>query len=198
MDKFAPMFLTLIETSSNQSFIFSTNKLRENIGASELTYRAGTQWVLSAIALEVPGMARSGLWTADGTQLRRNLLDSSRNPAIEEPSSTGLEIIVAASGKAMFLSHSREVAQKIIRRVTKKALEEAPGLNICGYIHPFDWDNECLGDAVQTIHKQFEAYRNQQSTPSQRVEGATARVKAEAEVAERETRRRLAASFPSH
>ena len=156
------MFLTLIETSSNQSFIFSTNKLRENIGASELTYRAGTAWVLDAIALEVPGMARSGLWTPDGTQLRRNLMDSSRNPAIEEPSSTGLEIIVAASGKAMFLSHGRDVAQKIIRRVTKQALENAPGLSICGYIHPFDWDTECLGDAVQTIHKQLEAYRNQQ------------------------------------
>lgn len=162
------MFLTLIETSSNQSFIFSTNKLRENIGASELTYRAGTQWVLDAIAQDVPGMARSGLWTPDGRQLRRNLLEPSRNPAIKGDASPGLEIIVAASGKAMFLSHRRDVAQKIIRRVTQRALEDAPGLNVCGYIHPFDWDKECLGDAVRTIHQQFEVYRNQRRTPNQR------------------------------
>lgn len=163
------MFLTLIETSSNQSFIFSTNKLKENIGASELTYRSGTQWVLAAIAHEVPGMTLAGLWTPDGNQLRQNLLDPKRNPPIEkEELSTGLEIIVAASGKAMFLSHSRDVAKNIIRQVTRRALQDAPGLNICGYTHPFNWNEECLGDAVQAIHKQFEVYRNQRRTPNQR------------------------------
>jgi hypothetical protein len=43
------MHLLHIETSGNQSFIFSTNKLRENVGASELIWRIG-QFAAAAAA----------------------------------------------------------------------------------------------------------------------------------------------------
>ncbi len=159
--------LALVETSGNQNYIFSSNKLRENIGASELTYRAGTKWVLEAIAAIVPGSKSLSLWTPDGTQLRRNLLNSDRNPAIET-SKLGIEVIVAASGKAIFLTKDEDTAQQIIRQVTRKALEEAPGLDVCGVIQEFDWDIQCMGDAISQVHEHFEAYRNQRITPQHR------------------------------
>lgn len=40
--------LVFIETSSNQSYLFTTNKLKENIGASQLTRLMGTQWAKDA------------------------------------------------------------------------------------------------------------------------------------------------------
>ncbi|WP_315783307.1 MULTISPECIES: hypothetical protein [unclassified Bradyrhizobium] len=42
--------LVLIETGGNQDFVFATNKLRQNIGASELIHRIGTTFVLAAVA----------------------------------------------------------------------------------------------------------------------------------------------------
>ena len=160
-------YLALVETSGNQNYIFSSNKLRENIGASELTYRAGTKWILEAIAAIVPGAKPLSLWKTDGTQLRHNLLNPDRNPTIEN-STLGIEVIVAASGKAIFLTTERKPAEQIIQQVTRTALKESPGLDVCGVIQEFDWDTQCMGDAIHHIHEQFEAYRNQRITPQHR------------------------------
>ncbi len=42
-------YAVLIETASNQRTIFQTNRLRENIGASQLIYRVGTDFVGKAV-----------------------------------------------------------------------------------------------------------------------------------------------------
>ena len=135
------MYLVLIETSGNQNYIFSTNKLRENIGASQLTYLAGTKWVIGAVA-KVDGNSRLDLWTDKGSeQLRKKLLDRELNPPIEA-TNFNIELVLAASGKAMLLVKDRDKAQAVIRQVTLQALKEAPGLEISGVIHEFDWQQE--------------------------------------------------------
>lgn len=147
------MHLILIETSGNQNYIFATNKLRENVGASELTYRVGTQWVLEAVE-DVGGP--SGLWADNTAQLRRNLLNPQLNrPIIED--GVKVEVIVATSGKAFLLVKAREIGQEIIRQVTTKAIEEAPGLDVCGVIsNHFEWEEKLLGEVNREVHGRFD------------------------------------------
>ncbi|MGK7875815.1 MAG: hypothetical protein AB4426_21715 [Xenococcaceae cyanobacterium] len=157
------MFLVLLETSGNQNFIFATNKLRENIGASELTYRAGTQWVLNAVG-KITQNERLRVWP-DSDRLRNLLIDSKLNPPIENSDST-VEIIIAASGKALLLAKKKDTAQKIIREVTRKALQEAPGIDICGVWVEFEWNEpKSLDAAIQKIYQEFQIVHSSLRSP---------------------------------
>jgi hypothetical protein len=159
------MYLVLIETSGNQSFIFSTNKLRENVGASEATYRACSQWVLEAVA-KITG---KNLWNTDSELLRKNLLNAQLNPAIEANEHHAVEVIVAASGKALLLTRTLEQAQQIIEQVTLTALKQAPGLEVCGAIEAFVWNGEHqLSEASRQLHQKFEVVRSLRPSPATR------------------------------
>jgi hypothetical protein len=161
------MYLALLETSANQQFIFSTNKLRENIGASELTYIAGSKWVVEAIANINNAITDQQIFESSSS-FRDWLLDNTKNRPIED-SAVKIEIILATSGKALFLAKEREDARSVIRQVTQKALREAPGLDICGVIsEEFDINVTPLSTINKQIHNKFESIRAQRPGPDSR------------------------------
>jgi hypothetical protein len=165
------MFLVLLETSGNQGYIFSTNKLRENVGASELTFRAGTKWVLDAVA-QNGGHPHLRVWNKNSrgeaevreNEIRCKLINSQWNPPLEEALNTAAEIILATSGKALILTRDEETARGIIRAVTLKALEEAPGLDIFGVFEEFNWERENLSDVNERVHRKFAEARSHNPT----------------------------------
>ncbi|MFN7949857.1 MAG: hypothetical protein U0Z53_31200 [Blastocatellia bacterium] len=159
------MYLILIETSGNQSYIFATNKLRENVGASELTYRAGTEWVLQA----VQDITDKPLWSENVATLRENLCRPDLNPPIDPNHPTAVEVITATSGKALLLVNDREVGRRIVRAVTRKALQEAPGLDVCGVISDeFDFNLRPIGTVNEAVHRKFEEARASRPAPALR------------------------------
>jgi hypothetical protein len=155
------MYLALIETSANQQFIFSTNKLSENIGASELTYIAGSKWVVEAVN-NVNGFPDIDPKTFEySDSFREWLLNDQKNHSINDDPKVKVkvEIIIATSGKALFLARKKEDARSVIRQVTQRALVEAPGLDICGVISEFDIEKDSLSTINKQIHQKFESVR---------------------------------------
>jgi hypothetical protein len=162
------MYLSLLETSGNQQFIFSTNKLSENIGASELTYVACSKWVVEAVT-EVNGSPLNNQKIFESSShLRDWLLNPAQNRSIQDQS-VKIEIILATSGKALFLAKDCEDAREVIRKVTQKALREAPGLDICGIISEnFDIATVSISTINKQIHQRFESVRANRPGPDSR------------------------------
>lgn len=149
------MFLILIETTSNQRYIFATNKLRENVGASELTYQIGTKIVMEAI-----GKREVVENDADGNKLRTFLLDALRNPFLDKDSHQ-IEVIAATSGKALLLTDDFNKAKEIVGFVTKHALKEMPGLTVHGAIVGVEDTLTDVHDRVSEVHRKLEEVRYQ-------------------------------------
>lgn len=156
------MNVVLIETSGNQRYIYSTNKLRENVGASELTYRVGTQLVLEAVQEETQKVIYEND-DLDGRKMRANLLDKKKNPELVQDGKK-VEVLTATSGKALLLVDKKETGKGIVKAVTERALREMPGLTVHGAISEGFGDlanNNFSGihEAVGFVHRRLEQIR---------------------------------------
>lgn len=149
--------LVLLETAGNQRYVFATNRLRENIGASELLYRIGTAFVVRAVAenggksykalaerIDPPKVdPRNGaaamprgepLTTAEFVRDLHRIGTNDPSPLDAD----GVEIVVATSGKALLLVRDPACAKRIVAAVTLRTLIEAPGAIVRGFIIPVD------------------------------------------------------------
>jgi hypothetical protein len=148
------MNLVLIETSGNQAFIFATNKLRENVGASELTARVGTRFVLEAV------QGAGGMIPPDNRDPKTYL-------AIGDRSS--VEVILAVSGKALLLVRDADLGRQLVNKVTLRALQEAPELEVRGVVsRDFDFEKDALHPLIGEVHREFEAVRSRLPGPAAR------------------------------
>ena len=165
------MNLVLIETSGNQRYIYSTNKLRENVGASDLTYRVGTQFVLEAVQEETQKAIYEDD-NLDGRMMRANLMDKTRNPELS-PNGNKVEVITATSGKALLLVQEEGIGKRIVKAVTARALREMPGLTVHGAISK-DFGNLANNDfsgiheEVGYVHRKIERVRYEMPNKEQR------------------------------
>jgi len=138
------MFLGLLETQGNQSFVYATNRERAARGASELLQVSTTSWLYEI--LKGPGEIKPSEMILE---LRERWLASPANNQWRESEHfSGLTVVVATSGRAVILSDNEESLRTLISQATEKVLRDAPGLSLVGSIEAIDENEEdCFGRA---------------------------------------------------
>ncbi|HXM57197.1 MAG TPA: hypothetical protein VOB72_17485 [Candidatus Dormibacteraeota bacterium] len=155
--------VVLLETSGNQRHIFATNKLRENVGASEQVYRSCRARLVEVLRrLGGPELPAGELELADA------LLDPTVNPPIGE-SQAAYEIVLAGSGIATVLAASSEHGLRLVDAITRGALREAPGLTLRGAVEPHDSARpNALREAERRARRRLRELRAELPSPAAR------------------------------
>ncbi len=140
----------VLEADGKQRYIFNSNKLRENVGASQIVHEVGTEFVRLAVEELNPDLAKA-------KHFDRAIGDAALNPPLEASSSPGIEVVVASSGKAEFLVKERAVAKALVADITLRALRSAPGLLVKGGIsQPFEMEGRGVEQAVREAYRRME------------------------------------------
>ena len=147
-------FLVFFETSGNQSYIFSTNKMKENIGASEVIYRVGTEFIIDAINK----VFHTSLDYTAPHKIAQIIMDENINKPIELPESQW-EIITATSGKALIMVKDEQKAKELITTWSLRVAKEAIGVHAKAVYTKFCFDSEYLSDAIKRVHELYEETR---------------------------------------
>ncbi|TDA68822.1 MAG: hypothetical protein D9V47_06820 [Clostridia bacterium] len=126
--------LSVVDVRRIQRYVFGSNILRHNVGASALVEQAVSDWVFDS--LREPHNVRDG-----------NIVDLRM-----ERDSLAAEVIYSGGGNAAVIFADMEEARQFARRYTAKVLLEAPGLEVTlAHSDPFIWETESLARVLDKI-----------------------------------------------
>jgi hypothetical protein len=132
--------LTLLDTIGIQDYIFGSNVLRENIGASELVRRATRLWPFEQVRQADKTNVKSGTLSGDPEDMDDRL-------HIED-GDLAAEVIYAGGGNCAVLFADSDKARDFVTSLSRQVLEEAPELELVAVHMEVDWDNHALADKV--------------------------------------------------
>jgi hypothetical protein len=145
--------LTLLDTSGIQDYIFSSNRLQENIGASELVYRATSLWAFESLEKVV------------GTNhniKNPSSLDWEFTDDFIEDGKISAEVIQAAGGNTVILFREKSNSIKFVEILTFELLKNAPGLTVLAWHnHEFEFGGNAprLPKALDDLRQKMQAHK---------------------------------------
>jgi len=132
--------VTVVDTTAIQPYIFGSNRLQENIGASELVRLATGQWALEEVVDTVNHHA--GQHNVKDTKADKPCDKLGDVFKIDSASSAGAEVIYSGGGNTVIIFSSLTLAREFTQRLTLRILRKAPGLSLVVAHDEFDWDDE--------------------------------------------------------
>lgn len=143
------MQLVITEVSQIQPYIFASNRMRENVGASYLVVQATEDWALNIVNEVAP---RNNI-NSDDSSHEKKLEDNKR---IEDPAARlDAEVLYAGGGNFVVLFRNVDCALDFVRKLSRKILTDAPGLQLVVTREPFEW-TESLSQKVKTSLEKLE------------------------------------------
>ncbi|MBW4650110.1 MAG: hypothetical protein KME06_15690 [Kastovskya adunca ATA6-11-RM4] len=138
--------VTVLDTTGIQPYIFGSNRLRENIGASYLVSQATDNWAREALEkLKIDIKQELYAFNPEKHQ-------PDAKPRIEDDG-LAAELVYAGGGNTVLLFSDKQYAVQFTQILSKRILEEAPGINLIAVHKEFDWDNQSLYDVVRDLMK---------------------------------------------
>src|SRR5690554_61790 len=109
------MILALYDVTGIQNFIFSTNKTKENIGASLIVQEVFEEYLINALVEKVTKSKIKTDW------------EKSDNLAINDDETIDAEVIYIGGGNSLVLFRDREIAVETTKALSVKLLESTKG-----------------------------------------------------------------------
>jgi hypothetical protein len=142
--------LLAVDTAGIQKYIFSSNRLRENIGASHLIDSVTGQWSFEAV-----------LKAASGTGKNHNVLDTEgtlTDITIEQPD-TAAEVLYSGGGNFVALFRDSNMQRLFVQTLSRKVIAEAPGLRLMIHAVPFVLGKDVLGEKLKQLFQEMKGRR---------------------------------------
>ncbi len=133
--------LTIIETAGIQNYIYASNNLRQNIGASELVYRATHDWVYEVLQ----ELGSTNIILKHKNKVLKLIFEEK---GIEHGGLTS-ELVYTGGGNAVIIFSKLDIAKEFAKKLSRNALLYAPGLQVIIKHKEFDWyNNPSLSETV--------------------------------------------------
>jgi hypothetical protein len=149
------MWLVVVDTMQIQPYIFGSNRLRENVGASYLVGAATGDWAFDAVQQVAPrNNIGPGNTLIDGGWIEHGNLDA--------------EVLYAGGGNFVVLfggddERAKELAKQFTARLSQHVLLEAPGLQLAIAGQQMNWYEDALRDKRNEV---FHLLDVQKRTPA--------------------------------
>ncbi|MCS6847939.1 MAG: hypothetical protein RMN52_09515 [Anaerolineae bacterium] len=142
--------LVVVDTTQIQSYIFASNRLAENIGASWLVKQATGSWALETVRRVAP---------------RNNISDATKGALTQssriESGALDAEVIYAAGANVLVIFTNDKSAGEFIRQLSRRVLCAAPGLTLLFARQSFDWSSS--GDLFRAVQDAFKDVERQKA-----------------------------------